>query len=371
MNIIEYGALTKSYGGIESYIRNQINELSGENIHFDFLVPNEPEKLAYEDFLTRKGCNIYRTYRRWHDAPIGHLIDLYKFFKIHRGKYCIAVGNYLDFQNINFLIMAKIFGMKTVAHAHSSGAYRSFVKKLLVKLNRILATYFVDTMFSCSYEAARWMYGSTILKRKKLVIIKNKIEVEKFIYSEQARVKIRLQNNIPTNAIVLGHTGRLSIGKNHSFMMDVFAEFKKKYNNSYLIFVGDGDMADELKEKANKMEIGDSILFAGRQNNIGEWLSAMDIFLFPSDHEGLPLSVIEAQTSGLKCILSECIPKETILTDLCSVLSLNMGAAYWADTILANAKYIRSSTADIIANSGYDANDSKNEYKKIYSSLLE
>lgn len=370
MRIIEYGALTESYGGVEAYIKNQVEELYHTDIDMDFLVPNEKNKLAYESYLENKGCRIYRSYRRWHKSCFGHYIDLYKFFSNHRDDYDVAIANYLDYQNINFLIVAKLFGLKTVAHAHSAGAFRNWKRKVLVKLNRLLSKYFVDDLFACSNEAATWMFGSDLYRRKNVTIVKNKIDARKFAYDCDARKEIRRKNNIGKESVVIGHTGRLSPGKNHSFMIDIFYNFKKIHPDSYLMFIGDGILRDSLKIKTEKLGLKDCVLFVGNQNNIGAWLSAMDLFLFPSDYEGLGMSVIEAQTSGLRCILSDKIPKEAIISDLCSIVSLESGVRYWCKCILENVSYERKSHMNCTLENGYDVSNSRDEIVKMYHELL-
>lgn len=370
MRIIEYGALTESYGGVEAYIKNQVDELYHTDIDMDFLVPNEKNKLAYESYLEDKGCRIYRGYRRWHKSCFGHYIDLYKFFSKHRDDYDVAIANYLDYQNINFLIVAKLFGLKTVAHAHSAGAFRNWKRKVLVKLNRLLSKHFVDDLFACSNEAATWMFGNRLIVEKNLTIVKNKIDARKFAYDCDARKEVRSKNNIGEASVVIGHTGRLSPGKNHSLMIDIFYNFKKMYHNSYLMFIGDGVLMDSLKRKAENLGLKDSVLFVGNQNNIGAWLSAMDVFLFPSDHEGLPLALIEAQTSGLKCVLSDRVPKEAVISNLCKIVPLKKDAKYWCKCILENVSYERKSHVNCTIEKGYDASTSKDELVEMYHTLL-
>lgn len=370
MRIIEYGALTESYGGVEAYIKNQVEELYHTDIDMDFLVPNENNKLAYESYLENKGCRIYRGYRRWHQSCFGHYIDLYKFFSNHRDDYDVAIANYLDYQNINFLIVAKLFGLKTVAHAHSAGAFRNWKRKVLVKLNRLLSKYFVDDLFACSNEAATWMFGSDLIEEKNVTIVKNKIDARKFLYDCEARKEIRRKNNIGEAAVVIGNTGRLSPGKNHNFMIDIFYNFKKICPDSYLMFIGDGILMNSLKSKTKELGLTDSVLLVGKQNNVGAWLSAMDIFLFSSDHEGLPLALIEAQTSGLKCILSDKVPSEAVISDLCKIVPLENDAKYWCKCILENINYERKSNINSAVENGYDMSSSREELVGIYHELL-
>lgn len=265
MNIIEYGALTESYGGIESYIKNQVDEFSDKDIHIDFLVPNENGKLAYEDYLKDKGCVIYRAYRRWHKSFIGHYVDLCKFFYLHASEYDIAVANYLDYQNINYLIVAKLFGLKTIAHSHQSGQSRNWKKNLLVSINRFISNIFVDYLLACSYEAGQWMYGKLWKDwyGLKASVINNGIDVKKFSYKEDIRKEYRKKMNIE-NKVVFGHVGRLAPQKNQIFLIDVFKEIHEQNNEAILLLAGEGILRKEIESRIKEL---------GCKNSVFCWVS--------------------------------------------------------------------------------------------------
>lgn len=370
MNIIEYGALTETYGGIESYIKNQIKELSGSELKFDFLVPNEKRKLAYEEYLSKKGCRIYRKYERWQNAPIGHFRDLYNFFRNYKGKYDIAIANYLDLQNINFLIMAKLFGLKTIAHSHQAGESRGWKKRILVHINRILIPYFADSFFACSDQAGKWMFGNIWQKYygKRSFVINNAIDAEKFAYDEHTRARYRKKLGIE-NKIVFGHTGRLSAPKNQSFILDVFFEIYKHNENVVLLLVGDGILKQRIEKKIKVLGLENNVFLLGERLDIAEILQAMDYFIFPSEWEGLGISLIEAQCTGLRCFASDVIPKEAFVTDEIIPLPLSLGSVAWANKILTQMSYCREDKSSQIRIAGYDAKTSLNVFKTVLKNL--
>lgn len=377
IKIIEYGALTSTKGGIESYIRNQIDCLNDKRypaaIQFDFLVPNEDETLAYEEELSGYGCKIYRSYRRWKNSFFGHYIDLYRFFKLHYKDYDVAVANYLDFQNINFLIVAKLFGLKTIAHSHNSNVKRNFKYKVLVVFNKMLAAFFVDYLFACSSVAAQWMFGNVLLKLKKnhYARINNRINAQIFKFSLDKRDAMRKKLNISDDTIVIGQTGRMTPQKNPLFIIDIFYEFQKIHENSYLIIVGDGELKNEIEKKIDDYGIGLKVLLPGSQSNISDWLQAMDIFLFPSLYEGLPVSLVEAQAAGLKCFVSDTIPAQSFITDLCYVYSLKTSAFEWAKGIEKECDYKRRDMSKEIFDKGFDTNGMREYYLELYTKIKE
>lgn len=368
IKIIEYGALTSTKGGIESYVITQLRYINKKKIKIDFLVPNENEKLAYEDEIIELGSEIYRDYIRWKKNFFGHYYTLYKFFKKHKGEYDIAVGNYLDLQNINFLIMAKLFGVKTcIAHAHMAYESRkSIIKYFLVKINRLLSLYFCDYLWACSEVAGRWMFGDYLWNKKDNLVIKNTIDNDKYKYNKIIRNKIRKLLSID-NSFVIGHVGRFVNQKNHDFILEIYSEIVKKIPNSYLILIGKGILEENIKNKAQKLKLDDKILFLGEKDNVNELLQAMDVFIFPSKHEGLPVALIEAQAAGLKIYTSEeGVSKEVKITDLIEFISLKKDKNYWADSIVANSKYYRKDMSKKIIENGYDTRTSINKMESFY-----
>ncbi|WP_314762848.1 glycosyltransferase [uncultured Selenomonas sp.] len=369
IRLIEYGALTSSVGGVEVYIKNQAESMS-DRIHMDFLVPNEPHLLAFEDFWNEKGFKIYRCYRRWKDSFFGHYIDLIKFFYKHRKEYDIAVANLLDYQNINFLIVAKLFGLKTVAHAHSSNAQRNWKYRLFVPLNRVLSIFFVDVLFSCSKDAAFWMFGKDLWEKKETYIVRNRIDLSRFQSDPTERMKKRRDLGADKETLIIGHTGRLTHGKNHVFMLQVLKCILNKRKNAILIFIGDGELMETLRRTATDYGVSSNVRFMGRQGNVAAWLQAMDVFFFPSDHEGMPLSLIEAQAAGLPCIVSDAVPKEAGVTPLCRFLSLEAPVETWAEALLTARRGGDENHHGLLRRAGYDMANNKTESVELYCKLL-
>lgn len=376
IKIIEYGALTATRGGVESYIYNQIACLSenekNKQIQFDFLVPSENEKLAYEDELKGYGCKFYRAYRRWKNSFFGHYVDLYRFFKNHSKDYDIAVANYLDLQNINFLIVAKLFGLKTVAHAHSAHAARNSKYKILVAINKVLGRIFIDNLFTCSSVAANWMFGESLVKLKKnhYFQINNRIDAARFRFSPSVREKVRDQLGLKPTTTVLGNTGRMVPGKNQLFIVDILNEYLKLNKDAALIIVGDGPQKEAVAQKAAALGIRDKVILPGSQSNIHEWLQAMDVFIFPSLYEGLPVSLIEAQAAGLKCLVSNTVPQQSFITDLCHIHSLNQSAKEWAQSICGEVPYHRKDMRNEIFDKGFDVNGLREYYLSLYTQII-
>ena len=154
--------------------------------------------------------------------------------------------------------------------------------------------------------------------------------------------------------------------KNHAFLLDVFAEICRKVPDSRLLLVGEGGLMDSLREKAASLGLSDRVIFTGNQGKVSDYYQAMDFFVFPSIFEGLPGSVIEAQASGLRCLVSDSVTDEVLITPLAQARSLSEGAAAWAQEVLARRDYERKQMAQAIKDAGFDVSDQVKFLEKLY-----
>ena len=138
-------------------------------------------------------------------------------------------------------------------------------------------------------------------------MINNAIQAEKFSFSEKDRDSLRKELGWE-NKTVIGHVGRFDIPKNHDRMLDIFQQIVSEKKDVMLCLVGPKEgLYKEIKEKTVQKGLEDKVYFAGKQENIRRYLSAMDVFLFPSVFEGVPFALIEAQANGLACVMSEAV----------------------------------------------------------------
>lgn len=163
--------------------------------------------------------------------------------------------------------------------------------------------------FSCGVEAAKCYFGQKVVDENDYVLIPNAIDVERFIYNPEIRNKIRKENDLE-NKHVVGHVGRFMAQKNHTFLMDVFAEVLKIDSQAHLVLLGDGELMDEIKRKTTDLGISEHVTFVGNVGNANEWYQAFDCFVLPSIWEGLPVVGVEAQAADLPCVFSSAITRE-------------------------------------------------------------
>ncbi len=332
-------------GGLETMIMNYYRNIDRTKIQFDFLVHRDFEA-DYDSEIRELGGVIYRL-PRLNPFSKDYLDTLRAFFKEHK-EYKI-VHSHLDCMSGIPSRIAKECGVPVrIAHAHSSSQTKDskYLLKLLFK--RKIAKVATD-LFACGEKAGQWMFGTDCFH-----VLNNAIKSQDYTYSKEMYSQKRQELNIPEEAFVIGHVGRFAPPKNHDFIIDVFDEVKKQNPNAYLLLVGDGELRVGIKEKAEKLGLKNSVCFAGLRSDVNELLQAMDVFLFPSIYEGLPVSIVEAQAAGLPCFISDKVPIECKKTDLVQQFSLETSAKEWADSILKVDITNRRDTSDEIKQAGFD-----------------
>lgn len=345
-------------GGAETMIMNYYRCLDREKYQFDFLVHRQ-ERAEYDDEIEQLGGRIFRAIPIRPGNYLKYFSFLDGFFRKHAQDF-IAVHCHIQ-ENSGFALMyASKYGIKNrLSTSHCAG--RTFDFKYPF---RMFASYFLDKYvtlrLSCGVEA-----GKTLYRGKKFEVIPNAINVDKFVFNPISREQIRKQLDLG-NSFVIGNVARLSAEKNHLFMIDIFEELLKKKSNAKLVLVGEGSMRTIIQKTIEKRLLGDKIIMLGLRNDVDKVLQAFDILLFPSIYEGLPLSVIEAQTSGLRCILSDTIDKNIKITKNVLFCSLQDSPAYWAQTLLENMDYSRDNMSAQIINAGYDVKNNMNILLSFY-----
>lgn len=350
-------------GGAEAMVMNLYRTIDRTQVQFDFIIHTE-KKQAYYDEILALGGKIYH-FPAFNGLNYFKMMNLWKlFFKDHL-EYKILHSHVRSYASL-YLPIAKNAGLKTIIHSHNTSSGKGL--KAIVKfcLQRGLRKN-VDYYFACSDVAGKWLFGEEITKQSNYQVLNNAIDVEKYAYSEMSRKKIRDEFNLK-NELVVGHVGRFHPQKNHSFLVDIFAEIHKKRPDSVLMLVGTGDLMDSVKEKVAELKLDDSVIFTGSRADVNELLSAFDVFVFPSLFEGLPVTLVEVQAAGLPCFSSDTVTKEVDFDRKINYISLDKDAAYWADEII-NGKPERLDHTEAIRKAGYDIQYTVKELTSFYQKL--
>ena len=359
-------------GGIENFIMNVYRNIDKEKVNFDFLVTRdekeffeeEIEKLGGKKYIINKG-NIKNVFKR----VIEESKEIEKFLMVN--NYDVIHVHSGTPLRVFYLRAAKRAGInRRIYHSHSAevkGPHNGLkVKKIIFKFLKKLFTLYATDFWACSELAAEWMYPKKLIKQKKVVVINNGIDVEKFRYNEQIRREYREILNIQ-NKKVIGHIGRFNHQKNHTFLIDIFKEIHDKDSEYILLLLGDGELRKEIENKVKELNLEDVVRFLGVREDVNKVMQAMDLFLLPSNYEGLPVVGIEAQATGLPMVCSDNITQEVCITDNVDMVSLDKKAEEWADIIINKMKrFERKDTSKEIIKNGYDIKQVSNKIKKLY-----
>lgn len=294
--------------------------------------------------------------------PIRHLLAVGRLFKseaVSGGRAIVHSHN--DLSPLLFFAAKKKYGINAkLYHVHKTKRGSS----IYWKISNLLSIAMANKLLACSKAAGEAIFGN-----HSFTIINNGIAVDKYLFSEEKRCKLRKELKLE-GKFVLGHVGRLAHAKNHDFLLDIFHVVYEKNPNAVLLLVGDGELKQKLQQKARTLRIEDAVIFAGARSDVPDLLSAMDVFVFPSYREGLGIVAIESQASGLKTICADTIPIEAKITDLFEYMFLNQSAEEWASCILKYKDgYERKDMSQEVRDAGYDIRQSAKQLEQIYLEL--
>lgn len=354
-----FGTLNR--GGAETLVMNIYRNIDRSKIQFDFVVHHEEEG-AYEEEVRKLGGKVYRVpnYKGTNHFAYKKAWD--KLLKDHP-EYKIV---HCHKESIVSLVMdeAKKNGRIAIAHSHNTQNIPGFKGKVMDVLNKNVDAK-ADYRFACSVDAGYWMFG----RDKDFTVIDNGIEVENFTYNPDIRAKIREKLGF-SDKKVLGHIARFNKQKNHSFLIDIFADLIKENDDYLLVLAGVGDLKDEIENKVKDSGIEDKVIFLGSIGYVNELLQAIDIFILPSLYEGLAVSTIEAQAAGLKCLLADTIDKNSKITDLVEFIPIDGGTRPWIEEIQKAFPYQREDTSEMIKKAGFDIRETAEKLSEFYLNLI-
>lgn len=346
---------TTNLGGAESRIMELYRCMNRSKVQFDFLV-HTTEEGHYSKEIRELGGRIYSLPR----FKVVNLVEYKKairqFFREH--QEFVAVQGHMTSTASIYLPIAKKENpsIVTIAHARSAGVDRG-AKGYITKLLRSSLKYKADYCFTCSREAGEAVFGKKWVDQGKVWTIPNAIDANRFQYNETVRSEVRAQLNLQ-DKFVIGHVGRFGFMKNHTYLVDIFAELCKQRQDMALVLIGKGEEEANIREKLRGLGLENKVLFLGNRFDVERYYQAFDYFVFPSTFEGLPGSVAEAQAAGLHCLISDRITREVALTELVSYRSIEEEPGCWAEEILQNADQalIRKDMREAISQKGFDVN---------------
>ena len=343
-------------GGIENFVMNIYRNIDREKVQFDFLA-HYGREAAFNDEIRSMGGRIYEM------PPIRDETHVYywklfeyrralnKFFEEHK-EYKIIHGQMTNTAAI-YMPIAKKHGVTTrIAHSHNSHGKVGMLGVVTDILKKPVFKYATD-LFACSEAAAKYFYPESYVNAGKVTIVPNAVDAKKFQFNPEKRKQMRAEFGLE-DKLVIGCVGRFRAEKNQVFLIGVLKEALKIAPDAVLLFAGDGPLEDDCKKKASEIGIGDKCVFLGIRSDIPDVMQAMDVLAMPSLFEGLPVTGIEAQASGLHCVVSDGITNEMNAIDMVHYVSLEAPLKKWAETIVNAGRLPRKDTYEAVKRAGYD-----------------
>lgn len=348
------------YGGLTTVMMNYYRRIDKSRFKPDFASTNDEVDIGLMKELHDNGSEYYCLGDR-KKKTISYIFNLWNLLK--KSRYDVLHVNSNSATAAIELFAAKAAGVETrIVHNHTSKCDHLILHKILYRMFKRLYT---DAV-ACSKRAGDWIFVDG-----NYVVLNNGIESDKFRFDKTTRILIRKKYNIADDCLLIGHVGKIYEPKNHPFLINIFNDFHRDHKNSKLILVGDGVMRQQIEKQVADLGLTNDVIFAGMQSNIKGYLSAIDIFVFPSIWEGMPLSVVEAQASGVKCIISNSIDRSVAVTDAVDMISIENGTKEWIDSI-NNAKIENRCIAsekgiEMIKQAEFDSGICVSKLEKIYS----
>lgn len=343
--------------GTETVIMTIFDNTNKDEYQIDFLAQR---KGSLDKKILEKGAKIYYVENNNNKK---YTEELKQFFQ--KNHYDI-IHTHTDKDMGQVLKVANICGIeKRIAHSHNARQDVSKILKIIKQIKSYDIVKNANCFFSCSIDAAKWLFS---YKYKETKIIKNGIDVEKFIFSKVKNKELEKEINYKDGDILILNVGRLVVQKNQEYILKVSEKIIQKNKKYKVLIIGRGPLKEKFEKYIKNKGLEENIFLIGEKDNIVQYMSYSKIFIFPSLHEGLGIVAIEAQANGLPVLASENVPLEANLkVDLYECLKLNDNMDKWVEKIenmIEQSENIdRIKINEAIVNSDYNA---KKAFFKIY-----
>lgn len=357
------GAMNRA--GTETMLMNIYREIDRETFQFDF-VSYDKENAHYDEEIKSLNGKVIKL------TKTSSIKQIYDTIKKH-GPYD-AVHAHTLFHCGIVILAAFLAGTKIrIAHAHTTADKNdSYLRKMYMMLMRFLIRTFSTNLLACSNEAGQYLFGEQGVKKEKYCYFPNPINYWEFLRPKEIHMKrFKLEEGLRNQGIIIGHIGTFKASKNHAFLLSIMEHLIKIDPAANILLIGDGELKQYIQAKAKQKGLLDYIKFLGVREDIPTILHSMDVFVFPSIYEGLGLVLLEAQASGVPCIVSKAIqPEADLRLGLLEKFSLEEGSERWAERIIQLAGRKEQNTNKIIEhfeNSDYSLSNGISSLKKLYN----
>lgn len=360
MNILVINTVGFRMNGMSSVILNYFRAMGDEDFKIDFVATKYIYE-GYKEEIEQKGSKVYLLNNK-KTHPFSYIKRLKKI--INENNYDIVhVHGNSALMAMEMHVAKKCKVQVRIAHSHNT----TCTFKLL---HKILYSSFIKNCthrFACGIDAGKWLY-----REKDFIVINNGVNGDSFKFNKIIREEYRKSLGIDKE-ILLGHVGNFVYQKNHNLLIDIFNEISKRSDKYKLLLIGEGELLEESKKKTKDLNLENKIIFLGKSSKVAEYMQAMDAIVLPSRFEGLPLTLIEAQTSGLNCFVSDKVSVEANIIDLVKFIPTDR-INEWVDIILNDDNYSKNEEREAsykkVVEAGYDMKTNGKKLSELYRKFI-
>lgn len=372
--ILQIGCENFGAGGRSVIIYNLTRPLC-DDYRIDFLSCGRVKNVAYQKEIEKAGgeVKVYIENKKEHKVcrEIKRTIALCRMIKAE--KYNIVHINADDaWEAAKSLWIAQHAGVKkVVVHAHTTGTDKkiNIIKRIILIISKKYVNRYANKKLACSVEAAAYLFGKKSISD--VEIIKNGIDVKKYVFNEKKRKEIRERLRISENEYAVCSIGRLTPVKNPMFILEVIHELYNNVNNIRFYWIGEGELREKVEKKIKQYNMNKYTFLLGNREDINDLLQAMDVFILGSLYEGFGIVNLEAQANGIPGIISDAVPEEAILNDNFFRIPVGKGKKYWADCVKKQfGNRTKENMVKKIEQKDFDIEKSSIKLKHIYEGLI-
>ena len=354
-------------GGAERVARDIGYYADSEKYEIHYLVYGA-EKGAYESELEEQGCIIHHM-----ESPSKGYITYYKkLAELFKENKFDVIHCHTMFSSGWAMLAGRAYKVPIrIAHSHTirGPEKRGALKRVYENVMRQVVVRNATHLVACGKSAGVWLYGSKVFEEKGKLIY-NGIDLKEFIYSKEARDYLRSKYQLQ-DRFIIGHVGHLATVKNQIFLINLMPQIIKVNPKALLLLLGDGADRAMLMNRVEELKLERYVWMTGNVENVGEFMSAMDVFAFPSLYEGMPLALVEAQTNGLPCLISDCIPADVHLTDLIKPMAIEENSLEWIQSICESERTDSAVYGRVMYEMGFDTQEMVKRIYQLYDGCKE